>query len=89
MGLQVNNLTGSTPPEPGNLVNLTGVMLDDNQLTGPIPAELGNLASLEFLYAQDNAQSGEIPSEPGNLSQLIAGRVTGSSRTPPGPTERR
>jgi hypothetical protein len=35
--LHDNQLTGSIPPEIGNLTNLNTLMLDNNQLTGEIP----------------------------------------------------
>ena len=36
--LDYNQLTGSIPPEIGNLTNLTGLGLYDNQLSGGIPS---------------------------------------------------
>ena len=49
LSLDNNLLTGSIPPELGNLSNLEFLVLYNNQLTGPIPPELGNLSSLEGL----------------------------------------
>jgi len=37
LDLYNNQLTGSIPPEIGNLTNLTGLGIHDNQLTGDIP----------------------------------------------------
>ena len=54
-------LTGSIPPEIGNLTNLTYLYLHENQLTGSIPTEIGNLTNLSFLYLNDNQLSGLIP----------------------------
>ena len=65
-----NQLTGSIPPELGNLTNLTELLLNANQLTGPIPSELGNLASLTVLNFNTNQLTGPIPSELGNLASL-------------------
>ena len=59
--LPSNNLTGSIPPELGNLKNLISLMLDSNQLTGGIPGELGGIDSLVLLWLDGNNLSGDIP----------------------------
>ena len=41
----VSNLTGSIPPELGNLTRLRELLLDVNNLSGELPTELGNLPS--------------------------------------------
>ena len=38
-----NQLTGSIPPDIGNLTNLTSLDLSDNQLTGEIPESICDL----------------------------------------------
>ena len=38
-----NGLTGSIPPEIGNLVHLKKISLEGNDLTGSIPSEIENL----------------------------------------------
>ena len=65
-----NKLSGSIPPELGNLINLTILVLDVNELVGSIPPELGNLGSLSSLYLNSNQLSGSIPPELGNLTNL-------------------
>ena len=53
-----NDLTGSIPPELGQLASLRGLYLTDNDLTGSIPPELGQLASLRDLYSRRQRSHG-------------------------------
>ena len=68
--LREKGLTGSIPPELGNLANLRELYLYSNQLTGSIPPELGNLANLRELHLGSNQLTGSIPPELGNLANL-------------------
>jgi hypothetical protein len=68
--LPSNQLSGSIPPELGNLANLIQLYLWSNQLSGSIPSQLGNLANLTELALNYNQLSGSIPSELGNLANL-------------------
>ena len=61
LDLPYNDLTGSIPPEIGNLTNLYSLYLNNNQLTGEIPSEIGNLTNLNYLYLSHNKMTGEIP----------------------------
>jgi Leucine-rich repeat (LRR) protein len=70
LNLQNSSLSGSIPPEIGNLVNLTSLNLYYNQLTGSIPPEIGNLVNLTSLNLYSNQLTGEIPVEIGNLTNL-------------------
>ena len=42
LNLSISGLTGSIPPEIGNLTNLISLNLSDNQLSGIIPDEICN-----------------------------------------------
>ncbi|MFC1515612.1 fibronectin type III domain-containing protein, partial [Thermodesulfobacteriota bacterium] len=64
------SLSGSIPPELGNLTNLRRLHLDSNQLSGTIPTELGNLTNLWVLLLDSNQLSGTIPPEIGSLTNL-------------------
>jgi hypothetical protein len=70
LNLTNSGLTGSIPPEIGNLTNLINLMLYNNQLTGSIPSEIGNLSNLTNLNLYGNQFTGSIPSEIGNLMEL-------------------
>ena len=65
-----SGLTGSIPPEIGNLTNLTELVLFQNELTGSIPPEMWNLTNLTKLYLNGNQLTGSIPPEIGNLTNL-------------------
>jgi len=72
LNLQQNKLTGSIPPEIGNLSSLIGLDLSSNALSGDIPSEIGklvNLRSLEILYTSESF-TGSIPTTIGNLVNL-------------------
>lgn len=76
--LQDNNLSGSIPPELGDLSDLYVLQLNSNNLSGSIPPELGNL-SAEAMSLADNQLSGSIPPELGNMSG--AGAINLSSNS--------
>ncbi len=82
-----NNLTGSLPPELGNLSELQRLNLRSNSLTGPIPSELGNLSELRALQLFNNSLTGPIPSELANLSELRLLELFNNSLTGPIPSE--
>jgi hypothetical protein len=65
-----NDITGSIPPEIGNLTNLTVLKLYSNQLTGSIPSEIVNLTNLTELNLKYNQLTGSIPPEIWNLTNL-------------------
>lgn len=61
--LGYNQLTGSIPPQLGNLNKLAVLALQSNQLTGAIPATLGDLTRLTRLDLSFNRLFGSIPSK--------------------------
>ncbi|XP_073108751.1 cuscuta receptor 1-like [Elaeis guineensis] len=65
--LSVNKLTGSIPPEIGNLDELVQLNLSCNQLIGPIPETFSKLNQIESLDLSHNQLSGTIPRQ---LTQL-------------------
>ena len=68
--LYYNQLSGSLPPELGNMRGLVHLGLGENQLTGSIPPELARLANLWILHLEGNALTGSIPPELGSLTRL-------------------
>lgn len=68
--LSSNQLTGSIPPQLGNLTNLWWLYLNSNQLTGSIPSQMGNLIYLQGLDLASNQLTGNIPTWLGNLTDL-------------------
>lgn len=64
------NLSGTIPPELGNLTKLESLDLAVNELGGPIPPELSRLTNLQRLYLSNNRLVGGIPTELGELTRL-------------------
>ena len=70
LNLYENELSGTIPPELGNLTKLEVLSLAVNQLRGTIPPELGNLSKLTLLYLYSNQLSGPISPELSKLANL-------------------
>ncbi|XP_047949356.1 probable LRR receptor-like serine/threonine-protein kinase At3g47570 [Salvia hispanica] len=84
LNLSYMNLSGSIPPQLGQLSFLASLDLTSNLFSGALPHELSflhsfvgsipkslsNLTSLEFLNLNYNSLSGEIPKELGRLENL-------------------
>jgi hypothetical protein len=70
LNLPANQLSGTLPPELGNLSRLRVMNLAANQLHEGIPPELGRLSRLQYLSLAANPLAGPIPPELGRLSQL-------------------
>ena len=70
LSLAGNQLTGTLPPELGDLRALTSLNLGSNQIGGVIPPELGEIASLQYVLLEGNQLTGSIPAALGSLTNL-------------------
>ena len=70
LNLEQGKLSGSLPPEIGDLENLRVLNLAFNGLSGPIPPEIADLENLRVLNLAFNGLSGPIPPEIANLGNL-------------------
>ena len=70
LDLSYIGVTGEIPPEIGNLINLSSLILKENQLDGEIPPEISYLINLTQLDLGGNQLDGEIPPEIGYLTNL-------------------
>jgi Leucine-rich repeat (LRR) protein len=70
LDLHSNQLSGSIPPELGDLSSVSWVDLHSNQLSGLIPPELGDMSNLQYFELSNNQLSGSIPAELGMLNIL-------------------
>lgn len=80
-------LSGTIPPELGNLPNLVRLTLNNTDLSGPIPTELANLTNLTLLSLQHNELTGSIPPELGKLTKLEHLAASGNNLSGPIPSE--
>ena len=66
-----NQLTGSIPPELGNLSSLTALRLSNNRLSGPVPPEFSGMSSLSALSLSFNpGLAGPLPTDLTTLARL-------------------
>ncbi|XP_074309240.1 leucine-rich repeat receptor protein kinase HPCA1-like isoform X2 [Silene latifolia] len=63
-------LTGSLPPNIGELYELTTLILIGCGFSGRIPDSIGNLRKLVYLSLNTNSFTGEVPATIGNLKKL-------------------
>ena len=68
--LNSNRMTGTLPPELGDLSQLRQLWLQGNALTTPIPPDIGSLKNLEHLLLHANSLTGPIPGFLANLTNL-------------------
>lgn len=69
--LNENQLTGSIPPELGQLTNVQVFGIGDNPLTGSIPPQLSNLTSAYIIDLKNCQLTGSIPTSFGGLTSLL------------------
>ncbi|TXG47545.1 hypothetical protein EZV62_026839 [Acer yangbiense] len=70
LNLTSMNLTGTIPPQIGNLSFLVQLSLRNNSFHGSLPIELVQLRRLEILHLGNNSFQGDIPSWLGSLPKL-------------------
>ena len=70
LSLYENGLTGSLPPEVGEMQTLRFLVMFGNRVTGSIPPEIGRLRNLVTLWLAENQLTGSIPSELENLRNM-------------------
>jgi len=68
--LSGNELSGSIPPEIGNLTKLTFLNLTNNNFSGNIPPEIENLSYVVILWLDFNQLTGRMPPWLSNLDSL-------------------
>jgi Leucine-rich repeat (LRR) protein len=64
------SLTGTIPPEIGDLIALTKLYLSSNKMTGTIPPEVSALTALTLLSVFNNKLTDAIPSAVGILTAM-------------------
>ncbi|MCY3677602.1 MAG: Ig-like domain-containing protein [Gemmatimonadetes bacterium] len=82
-----NKLTGSIPPELGDLARLEVLALYGNDLEGPIPPELGKLDRVRILLLSSNELEGPIPPEIGGMVSVDTMFLSGNDLSGPIPPE--
>jgi len=87
IALNENNLSGTIPPEFGNLTMLDSLNLYLNNLSGELPSEFAYLQELRSLTLWDNQFSGAFPEQLFSMSKLEYLDLDGNQFTgtiPPG-----
>ncbi|KAA8535164.1 hypothetical protein F0562_030167 [Nyssa sinensis] len=75
MDLSSNKLTGSIPPEIGNLSGIHTLNFSYNHLNGSIPKTFSGLKNIESLDLSNNRLSGQIPTQLIELNFLSVFKV--------------
>jgi hypothetical protein len=63
-------MSGTIPPEIGDLVTLESLSLTDCGLTGSVPTEMGKLYRMQQMWLYGNQLDGQIPETLGNLTRM-------------------
>lgn len=84
--LSANKLTGTIPPEIGDLTSLKWMNLSNNALSGNLPPEIGGLTALISLQISSAGLTGSLPSELNNLTELENLNLSGNQLTGEIPT---
>ena len=82
-----NNMTGSIPPQLGDLARLEVLALYGNELTGRIPPEIGKLTTVRYLALSSNQLEGSIPPEIGNMVSVDTMFLSWNNLSGPIPAE--
>ncbi|MYD13351.1 MAG: hypothetical protein F4X00_06965, partial [Gemmatimonadetes bacterium] len=82
-----NRITGSIPPELGDLARLERLALYGNKLTRRIPPELGKLANVRRFSFSSNELEGPIPPELGGMVRADTIYLSGNELSGPIPPE--
>ncbi|KAK9019255.1 hypothetical protein V6N11_053781 [Hibiscus sabdariffa] len=72
LDLPFSEISGSIPPQIGDLSSLKYLDLSYNSLTGELPQSLGKLTRLKHLNLSYNSFEGFIPMKWGNLKSLVS-----------------
>lgn len=79
LSLRSNGISGSFPPDFGNLRNLTFLYLQHNNFSGPLPLDFSVWRNLTIVNLSNNGFNGSIPPSISGLTQLIALNLANNS----------
>ena len=68
LALSFNAVSGTLPPQYGQLQTLLALWVSFNRITGSIPTSYGMLTKLQDIGVQDNNLTGAVPSDLANLN---------------------
>jgi Leucine-rich repeat (LRR) protein len=72
ISLDLNNLSGTIPPDFANLTGLTYLNLERNDISGPFPQQVLSLTGLTDLIIRNNNFTGSIPNNIDTLANLTS-----------------
>ncbi|KAK4479090.1 hypothetical protein RD792_014601, partial [Penstemon davidsonii] len=74
--LEFNQLSGTIPPEFGNLPQIEKFLISDNNFTGRIPNFIQNWTNIEKIVMQASGLTGPIPTGIASLTKLTDLRIS-------------